>query len=76
MLRITLLSVGSEMGYNVLEWIYGGGVMDNMTAKVSCFARAYHHKNNNIHIFDDSRKRILCDAESIWKPVGDQLLPQ
>lgn len=27
--------------------------MDNMTAKVSCFARAYHHKNNEVHIFDD-----------------------
>lgn len=60
MLRITLLSVGSEMGYNALEWIYGGGVMDNMTAKVSCFARAYHHKNNNTHIFDDTvAERIL-----------------
>jgi len=48
------------MGYNVLEWIYGGGVMDNMTAKVSCFARAYHHKNNNTHIFDDMvAERIL-----------------
>lgn len=27
--------------------------MDNMTAKVSCFARAYHYKNNSIHIFTD-----------------------
>lgn len=28
--------------------------MENMTAKVSCFARAYHHKNNRKHIFDDT----------------------
>ena len=28
--------------------------MDHMTAKVSCFARAYHHKHNEIHIFDDN----------------------
>lgn len=27
--------------------------MDNMTAKVSCFARTYHHKNNETRIFDD-----------------------
>lgn len=36
--------------------------MDNMTAKVSCFARAYHHKQNTIHIFDDSvAAAILMD---------------
>ena len=28
--------------------------MDHMTAKVSCFARAYHHRNNRIYIFDDT----------------------
>lgn len=28
--------------------------MDNMTAKVSCFARAYHYKNNSTHIFADN----------------------
>lgn len=28
--------------------------MDNMTAKVSCFARAYHYKNNSPHIFADN----------------------
>lgn len=27
--------------------------MDNMTAKVSCFARAYHYNNNSIRIFTD-----------------------
>ena len=25
--------------------------MDNMTAKVSLFARAYHYRNNKTHIF-------------------------
>lgn len=36
--------------------------MDNMTAKVSCFARAYHHKQNTTHIFDDSvAAAILMD---------------
>ena len=28
--------------------------MDNTTAKVSCFARAYHFENNKTHIFADS----------------------
>ena len=27
--------------------------MDNLTAKVSLFARAYHHKHNDVKIFDD-----------------------
>ena len=27
--------------------------MENLTAKVSCFARAYHYKNNPVHIFAD-----------------------
>ena len=34
--------------------------MDNMTAMVSCFARAYHYKNNSIHIFtDDLAEKLL-----------------
>ena len=34
--------------------------MDNMTAKVSIFARAYHYRNNRIHIFaDDYAEKIL-----------------
>ena len=28
--------------------------MDNLTAKVSCFARAYHYKNNPAHVFADT----------------------
>lgn len=36
--------------------------MDNTTAKVSCFARAYHLENNKTHIFADSMaKKILGD---------------
>ena len=33
--------------------------MNNTTAKVSCFARAYHHKNNTKHIFDDNMAEEL-----------------
>jgi hypothetical protein len=36
--------------------------MDNTTAKVSCFARAYHFENNKTHIFADSMAaRLLGD---------------
>lgn len=36
--------------------------MDNTTAKVSCFARAYHFENNKTHIFaDNMAKKILGD---------------
>lgn len=37
--------------------------MDNMTAKVSCFARAYHYINNQVHIFKDSAAEILLGEE-------------
>ena len=38
--------------------------MNNMTAKVSCFARAYHHMNNSEWIFkDDIAKMILGDED-------------
>lgn len=37
--------------------------MDNMTAKVSCFARAYHFKNNRIHIFKDSAAKLLLGSD-------------
>ena len=33
--------------------------MDNMTAKVSCFARAYHFENNKTHIFADSMAKLI-----------------
>lgn len=38
--------------------------MENMTAKVSCFARAYHYKNNQNWIFkDDKAEDILGEKE-------------
>ena len=37
--------------------------MDNMTAKVSCFARAYHYNNNQVHIFEDNSAELLLGDE-------------
>ena len=37
--------------------------MENMTGKVSCFARAYHYKNNPVHIFADGAAERLLGAE-------------
>lgn len=47
--------------------------MDNMTAKVSCFARAYHYKNNSIRIFtDDIAEKLLGeDYNQIAKSMSD-----
>lgn len=47
--------------------------MDNMTAKVSCFARAYHYKNNSIRIFtDDIAEKLLGeDYHQIAKSMSD-----
>ena len=43
--------------------------MDNMTAKVSLFARAYHYRNNKTHIFaDDHAEKVLgvfCDKGEV-----------
>lgn len=36
--------------------------MDNMTAKVSCFARAYHFKNNAEWIFRDDKAEALLGS--------------
>ena len=50
--------------------------MQHMTAKVSCFARAYHYKNNTVHIFADSTaQRLLGEdydriAESMMQGAG------
>jgi hypothetical protein len=50
--------------------------MDNTTAKVSCFVRAYHYENNETHIFSDSMvARLLGDdfyqiAESMIQGIG------
>ena len=37
--------------------------MDNKTAKVSCFARAYHHKNNQVRIFGDDKAEKMLGEE-------------
>ena len=41
--------------------------MENLTAKVSCFARAYHYRNNSVHIFADTA------AEALLGPEYDQI---
>lgn len=47
--------------------------MDNITAKVSCFARAYHYNNNSIRIFtDDIAEKLLGeDYNQIAKSMSD-----
>lgn len=44
-----------------------------MTAKVSCFARAYHYNNNSIRIFtDDIAEKLLGeDYNQIAKSMSD-----
>lgn len=37
--------------------------MDNMTAKVSCYARAYHYESNDAWIFKDEAARMLLGEE-------------
>lgn len=38
--------------------------MDNITAKVCCFSRAYHYKNNSVWIFkDDYADKLLGERE-------------
>lgn len=50
--------------------------MQHMTAKVSCFARAYHFKNNIAHVFADSAAQMLLGedydkiAESMTQGAG------
>ena len=45
--------------------------MDNMTAKMSCFARAYHNNSPGSHVFDDpAAKRILGDE---YRQIADSL---
>ena len=49
--------------------------MDHMTAKVSCFARAYHYKNNDTRIFSDNlaEKLLGDDYEQIAKSMVEGL---
>ena len=50
--------------------------MDNLTAKVSCFARAFHYRNNSAHIFADPYAGALLGtdyeriAQSMAQGVG------
>lgn len=46
--------------------------MDNMTAKVSCFARAYHMQNSAAHVFADAAARALLgeDYEQIARSMA------
>jgi len=37
--------------------------MDNMTALVSCFARAYHYRNSNLPVFADHIAEKMLTAE-------------
>ena len=37
--------------------------MENLTAKVSCFARAYHYRNNTAHIFADTAAEALLGED-------------
>lgn len=49
--------------------------MEHMTAKVSCFARAYHYKNNATHIFEDKAAKDLLgnDYEKIAQSMSEGL---
>ena len=50
--------------------------MENATAKMSCFARAYHTENNSIRVFADTAARRLLGeeydaiAQSIREGIG------
>ena len=37
--------------------------MENATAKVSCFARAYHYRHNSVHVFADAAAEKLLGAD-------------
>ena len=37
--------------------------MDNLTAKVSCFARAYHRRTNAVPVFDDTAAEALLGED-------------
>ena len=50
--------------------------MENITAKVSCFARAYHARNNTTHIFADTAVGLMLGedydriAQSMTQGIG------
>ena len=37
--------------------------MDDLTAKISCFARAYHYRNNTTHVFADTAAEQLLGKD-------------
>lgn len=46
--------------------------MENMTAKVSCFARAYHYKNNSEWVFkDDFAEKLL--GEKMYAAIAENM---
>ncbi|MGN0346432.1 MAG: class I SAM-dependent methyltransferase [Lachnospiraceae bacterium] len=45
--------------------------MEHLTAKISCFARAYHYKNNTTHIFGDSVAELLLGKE--YKQIEENM---
>ena len=44
--------------------------MDNMTALVSCFARAYHYRNSNLPVFADHVAEKMLTAEEYIRNVN------
>ncbi len=46
--------------------------MENMTAKVSCFARAYHYKNNDCYVFKDGMAEKLL-GEHDYQMVAENM---
>jgi len=45
--------------------------MENSTAKISCFARAYHFGNNKVHIYADEYAEALLGSE--YKQITESL---
>ena len=37
----------------------------NMTALISCFARYYHYKNNDVRIFSDNMAEKILSKEEV-----------
>lgn len=48
--------------------------MDNTTAKVSCFARAYHYENNKEFVFADSMAKNLLGEE--YEQIAESMTEQ
>lgn len=46
--------------------------MENMTAKVSCFVRAYHYRNCDSRVFDDEAAELLLGRED-YEAIGENM---